>query len=115
MGAPEDSLFWNNPQNKLLCADSILRQLGSKLDLPLTEMLNNSYTSSTQVGHNEVSLGVQALLQQNSGSNSNNLSSLKLAYKKEELTTTQGPERRRVSERSVPWLDRASRRFWDVT
>ncbi|MGZ4864868.1 MAG: hypothetical protein ACXV39_09585 [Halobacteriota archaeon] len=56
-------------------------------------------------------MGEQASLQQNS----NLLSSLKFGYEKDELTSYTESRKAGVSKRSVPWLDRASRRFWDTT
>ncbi len=47
--------------------------------------------------------------------NDNNLAVLELVYEKDELTSYTESRKARVSRGSVPWLDRASRRFWDET
>ncbi len=47
--------------------------------------------------------------------NGDNLASLELAYEKDELISYTESRKVGVSKRSGPWLDRASRRFWDTS
>ncbi|MGZ4911262.1 MAG: hypothetical protein ACXVI1_11245, partial [Halobacteriota archaeon] len=113
---PVDALFENKAQNKLILIYNIFATPGNdSINIPLAETSSAPQIHTTISSEANKSDGVQAPLQQSSCSNSNNLSSLELTYSKEELISYTEFRKAGVSKGSVPWLNRASKRFWDTS
>ncbi len=111
-----ETLFENKPQNKRISVYDICRKPHDDwLGTPLSGTLTTRYDCSFDGARSEVSTGVHAPIQQSSGGNRISLTSLTLAYLKEELLSYTGFRKAGVSKGSAPWLDRASRKFWDAT
>lgn len=111
-------LFGNKAQNKRISIYGIPGIYDDKeLSASIAGTLNNSLVTIPACGAFCALNKTQAPVQCNSDyyNNYNNLAVLELVYSEDELMSYTDFRKAGISKASVPWIDRASRRFWETT
>jgi hypothetical protein len=116
---PVDSLqallFENKPKNERVSIYNIpMTHDDEELSISIAGMLNSSIVTIPVRGEFFTPNKTRAPVQCNSDYN-NNLAILELGYSRDELMSYTDFRKAGVSKASVPWIDRASRRFWETT